>query len=88
MQTSSGIKDPIAQYWIDWLIRMSRVLHQERLTDPATQDVRLKDRKLKGPARQAVKQEIVSAIEKELMEWLTTQPPHRYESLPRESCES
>ncbi|KAI0747423.1 hypothetical protein BC629DRAFT_1685614 [Irpex lacteus] len=85
MQTSSGIKDPIAQKWIDQLLHRARLLHHERITSTATQDPRLRDRKLKGPARTAVRNEIIKNIEEELMEWLTMQPADRYEKLPNDS---
>ncbi len=85
MQTSSGVKDPIAQYWINQLIQKGRRLHHERITNTATQDSRLKDRRLKGPARQAVRKDIIDGIEHELMNWLATQPAHRYNDLPEDS---
>ncbi|KAI0692829.1 hypothetical protein BC835DRAFT_1276958 [Cytidiella melzeri] len=61
MQTTSGIKDPIAQFWIQQLIQKAR------------------------KARQAVKNEIINKIEKDLIKWLTEQPPHRYSTLPEHS---
>ncbi|KAI0684953.1 hypothetical protein BC835DRAFT_1408984 [Cytidiella melzeri] len=78
MQTKSGIKDAIAQHWIDKLIAQSRLMHEERMTNPLTQDPRFKDRRLIGPARQAVRKQ-------ELMRWLTEQPTHRYRNIPVDS---
>ncbi|KAI0687450.1 hypothetical protein BC835DRAFT_1408348 [Cytidiella melzeri] len=85
MQTKSGIKDPIAQHWIDKLIAKSRLIHEERMTNPLTQDPRLKNRRLTGAARQAVRSEIENEIEQELLRWLTEQPMHRYQNIPVDS---
>ncbi|KAI0682538.1 hypothetical protein BC835DRAFT_1409568 [Cytidiella melzeri] len=85
MQTASGIKDPIAQFWIQQLIQKARGLHHQYISNTETQDSRLKNRKLKGKARQAVKNEIKDKIEKDLMQWLTKQPAHRYSKLPEDS---
>ncbi|KAI0705206.1 hypothetical protein BC835DRAFT_1499367 [Cytidiella melzeri] len=85
MQTTSGIKDPIAQVWIQQLIQKARGLHHEHISSAETQDLRLKNRKLKGEARQAVKNEIKDKIAKDLMKWLTEQPAHRYSKLSEDS---
>ncbi|KAI0692911.1 hypothetical protein BC835DRAFT_1520799 [Cytidiella melzeri] len=85
MQTASGIKDPIAQFWIQQLIQKARSLHHKHISNAETQDSRLKDRKLKGQARQAVKNEISDNIERELVKWLTEQPAHRYSKLAGDS---
>ncbi|KAI0682833.1 hypothetical protein BC835DRAFT_1524436 [Cytidiella melzeri] len=85
MQTASGIKDPIAQFWIQQLIQKARSLHHKHISNAETQDSRLKDWKLKGQARQAVKNEISDNIERELVKWLTEQPAHRYSKLAGDS---
>ncbi|KAI0697695.1 hypothetical protein BC835DRAFT_1413545 [Cytidiella melzeri] len=85
MQTASGIKDPIAQFWIQQLIQKARDLHHKHISSADTQDSRLKNRKLKGEARQAVKNKIAGKIEEELMRWLTEQPAHRYSKIPEDS---
>ncbi len=87
MQTATGVKDPIAQHWIELLIAKSRVLREERITNLVTQDARLKVASLKGPARQEVQDDIERGIEEELLKWLTQQPPHRYEKIPVDSGE-
>ncbi|KAI0689863.1 hypothetical protein BC835DRAFT_1418173 [Cytidiella melzeri] len=84
MQTTSGIKDPIAQFWIQQLIQKACSLHHLYISNTETQDSQLKNRKLKGEARQAVKNEIKDKIEKDLMQWLTEQPAHRYSKLPED----
>ncbi|KAI0694053.1 hypothetical protein BC835DRAFT_1306479 [Cytidiella melzeri] len=43
-------------------------------------------RKLKGKVRQAVKNEISDNIERELINWLTKQPAHRFSKLLGDSC--
>ncbi|KAI0086224.1 hypothetical protein BDY19DRAFT_1017745 [Irpex rosettiformis] len=85
MQTNSGVKDSISQVWIEQMIKQARLLHHARITNPETQDMWLKDRKLKGDERRAVRNEIIRGIEAEIMKWLTTQPQHRYDSLPLDS---
>lgn len=85
MQTKSGVKDSIAQHWIDQLIVKSRLMHEERITNSVTQDPRFKDRKLTGDARQAVRKEIETVIETDLLQWLKKQPPHRYAALSEDS---
>lgn len=85
MQTGSGIKDSIAQHWIDRLISKGRALREERLKNPITQDARLKDHRLQGVARVKVREEIEKGIENELLQWLVQQPAHRYNCLPEDS---
>ncbi|KAJ3559426.1 hypothetical protein NM688_g352 [Phlebia brevispora] len=82
-QTLTGVKDSVAQRWIEELLRRSRELRHQYVTNPATQDKRLK--KAKGDARTAVKNDIAKRIQRELREWLVKQPPHRYELLPEDS---
>lgn len=56
-----------------------------RLSDPTTKDERLKNKYLKGKAREDIKEEIKLAIQKELYEWVVMQPAERYEKLPLDS---
>ncbi|KAI0682103.1 hypothetical protein BC835DRAFT_1424859 [Cytidiella melzeri] len=67
------------------LIQKARDLHHKHISSADTQDSRLKNRKLKGEACQAVKNEIAGKIEEELMRWLTEQPAHRYSKIPEDS---
>jgi hypothetical protein len=85
MQTTSGIKDPIAQFWIKQLIPKARTLHNERILSPETRDMQLQSKKLKGEARKDIKNQIIAEIEQELMDWLTKQPVHRYNKIPENS---
>ncbi|KAI0687983.1 hypothetical protein BC835DRAFT_1419534 [Cytidiella melzeri] len=85
MQTTSGIKDLIAQFWMKQLIQKARGLYHEHISNTETQDLQLKNQKLKGEARQAVKNEIKDKIAKDLMKWFTEQPAHRYSKLLEDS---
>ena len=62
-QTASGIKDTIAQFWIEKLYIRGRDLRYQKLTNPETRDSRLNNRSLKGSALEAVKKEILDEIE-------------------------
>ncbi len=88
MQADSGIKDKIAQHWINILITKSRELQDIQLRNRTTRDPRLNDSKFKGPPRQAFVAEIKKRIEDELFQWLITQPSHTYDSLPSHSRKS
>jgi hypothetical protein len=64
MQTTSGIKDPIAQFWIKQLISKARILHNERILSPETRDIRLQNKKLKGEARKDIKIRLLPKLSK------------------------
>ena len=81
-QSRFGIKDKIAQHWIDILLNMARTEQSIQLNAPQTRDARLNDKFLKGDARKGVKAEICRNIQHELLLWLYTQPKHRYQVLP------
>ncbi|KAF7975164.1 hypothetical protein HWV62_10347 [Athelia sp. TMB] len=85
LQTDTGIKDKTAQYWIDQALLRASELKRQHITDPITKDTRLKDRKLKGDAREAVKTEIALAVQKEVYSWLLQQPEKSYELLELDS---
>lgn len=87
MQTASGIKDPIAQRWVNILITKSRILREQYITNPLTQDRRFKAPALTKQARQEIREDVERRIEGELLEWLAQQPPHRYAKIPEDSGE-
>ncbi|KAF9468999.1 hypothetical protein BDZ94DRAFT_1357550 [Collybia nuda] len=81
IQTATGVKDKTAQFWMEKLIIKARELQKERIRDSATQDPRLKDKKLKGDDRKSLKVCIKEEIQRELFAWVLTQPPDRYKQL-------
>ncbi|KAF8972139.1 hypothetical protein BDZ97DRAFT_2015119 [Flammula alnicola] len=83
--TATGIKDKIACHWMDRLVNLAREKQSIRISDPVTCDTRLKDKTIKGAARDALKQTIRHEIQQELLEWVYLQPPDRYEKLPEDS---
>ncbi|OJT10831.1 hypothetical protein TRAPUB_12643 [Trametes pubescens] len=83
MQTISGVKDPLAEYWIQRLIPLAREKQQVRIRNPGTRDPRLHPRRVLN--RAAIIAEIEAEIQDELMQWLITQPDKNYESLPPNS---
>ncbi|TCD64244.1 hypothetical protein EIP91_004346, partial [Steccherinum ochraceum] len=85
LQRESGVKDKIAQHWIEILIPKARQLQHERIRHAETRDERLKVRALRGEARKEVEMEITLQIQTELVWWLIQQPPDRYAALPQDS---
>ncbi|KAF8144015.1 hypothetical protein K438DRAFT_2103021 [Mycena galopus ATCC 62051] len=85
LQTESGVKDKIAMHWIEQLIEKAREINQERVFNRDTRDPRLNDSKIKGPARETIKQELLDRIQEELFAWVIIQPPDRYAKLDEDS---
>ncbi|KAJ7933546.1 hypothetical protein B0H13DRAFT_1856050 [Mycena leptocephala] len=83
LQTSTGVKDETALFWIDQLIFKAREMQKERLS----KDPRLKDKNLKGDARKAFKTRIKDLIQWELYNWVILQPEARSSKLPKDSPE-
>ncbi|KAF7349037.1 hypothetical protein MVEN_01425300 [Mycena venus] len=79
--SESGVKDKIAMHWIEQLIEKARGINQERVFNHDTRDPRLNDSKIKGPAREKIKQEILDKVQEELFTWVIIQPPDRYAKL-------
>ncbi|KAH9828836.1 uncharacterized protein C8Q71DRAFT_863691 [Rhodofomes roseus] len=84
-QTSTGVKDRIAQFWIEVVLIRSQAEQKRRLTDKDTRDARMNSRSLKGDEHRKVKDTIVTAIQEETFEWLIQQPPHSYNAIPVDS---
>ncbi|EDR05872.1 uncharacterized protein LACBIDRAFT_329329 [Laccaria bicolor S238N-H82] len=82
LQTKTGVKDRTAIYWIQQLVDKAREMQQDHLYKPGIRDARLDDRRIKGPEREAIKAGIKTDIQKELYEWVFTQPAERYEEIP------
>ncbi|KAJ6583373.1 hypothetical protein DFH09DRAFT_1308895 [Mycena vulgaris] len=85
LQTDSGVKDKIAVHWIDLLIEKARLLQKERVYNRETRDPRLNDNKIKGDAREIIKQAVIDEIQEELYTWVILQPTDRYEQLDEAS---
>lgn len=85
MHTSSGVKDHIAQHWIELLMVRGAELRTRYLTDPTTRDPRLNDRRVSSMDKFRLREQIEDQIRMEQREWLVRQPPHRYQNLPENS---
>ncbi|OBZ67227.1 hypothetical protein A0H81_13040 [Grifola frondosa] len=74
IQTQTGVKDKIAEFWINKLIPIaeSSITHISVTPKP-------------GDDREAVKNEIKSGIQNTLFSWIIQQPSESYESLPLDS---
>ncbi|KAJ6549107.1 hypothetical protein DFH09DRAFT_1262788 [Mycena vulgaris] len=85
LQTESGVKDKIAVHWIELLVEKARSVQKDRVYNRETRDPRLNDTKIKGEAREEIKQAIIDEIQAELYAWVILQPADRYEKLDAES---
>ncbi|EIW54556.1 uncharacterized protein TRAVEDRAFT_60724 [Trametes versicolor FP-101664 SS1] len=81
LQTKTGIKDKIAQFWIEQLIPKARELQNARMSE----DARLRDASVKGDERKAMKDAIKIDIQRELFQWLIEQPERTYRNIPEAS---
>ncbi|GBE88301.1 hypothetical protein SCP_1301160 [Sparassis crispa] len=82
LQSSTGVKDKIATYWIEQLIPKARELQHICISSRATRDAALNNRNLIGDALDAVKLHIKREIQSELMDWVISQLAASYNSLP------
>ncbi|KAJ7703504.1 hypothetical protein B0H17DRAFT_1157088 [Mycena rosella] len=79
--SQTGVKDKIAQFWIQKLLDMAKNRRSVELGDRKTRDPRLNNSALKGDARIAVKNEISHKIQEELWDWVVRQPPDSFAKL-------
>lgn len=73
LKTETGVKDRIAQHWIEILLGKAKVMISTRCTDPKTKDARLKA-KISSEQRVKIKDEIKRNVQVELIDWLVQQP--------------
>lgn len=80
LQSSTGIKDTIANFWTDQLLEMAKTRHREvLLAKSPKQDPRL--RGLRNEDREDMKNQIKKEIQQELMDWVVQQPSEPYSLL-------
>ncbi|KAJ7923704.1 hypothetical protein B0H13DRAFT_1864689 [Mycena leptocephala] len=80
-QSTTGVKDKIAQYWIKILLERTKDLHHTQLTNRKTRVAIFNDPRFKGDERSDLKLKIKRCIQQELWDWLVQQP-HEFVSLP------
>ncbi|KAF5352908.1 hypothetical protein D9758_007948 [Tetrapyrgos nigripes] len=73
LQTSTGVKDKIAQFWIEQLLEHFKEVKERRITNWETRDAVLNDRDVKGDARKAEIIKIRAEIQKQLWDWVVGQ---------------
>jgi len=73
-ETSTGIKDRVAQFWIEVVLLRAQAERKQRVNDKTTRDTFLNDKTIKGGERKALKEQIVVDIQRETWEWLVCQP--------------
>ncbi|KIK78004.1 hypothetical protein PAXRUDRAFT_28705 [Paxillus rubicundulus Ve08.2h10] len=83
LQRKSGVKDKLAEFWIQQLIEKAHALQREHIQVPVTRDQRLNH--IRPKERAALVKEIERSIQTELLQWLYRQPPKSYASLPEHS---
>ncbi|KAI0643901.1 hypothetical protein C8Q79DRAFT_914884, partial [Trametes meyenii] len=76
LQTRSGVKDPLAKYWIQKLLLLAREKQYIQIKNPLTRDPRLNGRCIAN--RATIIEEIEKDIQDELMRWLVTQPDENF----------
>ncbi|KAH9925298.1 uncharacterized protein B0H18DRAFT_933788 [Fomitopsis serialis] len=83
LQTKTGVKDKLAERWIQQLLQRAREEQQLRLYNRETRDPRLNQRN--HPNRAAIVKTIKETIQEELLQWVVAQPSEDYNTLPPDS---
>ena len=85
LQTTTGIKDKTAQFWIDQALARSSNEITKRVTDSTTRDSRLNNRSCAKEQKQQIQDTLKSQIQRETYDWLLTQPEEKWDKLPEQS---
>ncbi|TFY51089.1 hypothetical protein EVJ58_g10745, partial [Rhodofomes roseus] len=85
LQTKTGVKDKLAEHWIQILLQRAKQEQQLRLHNRATRDPRLNRRNV--PDRAAIVRSIKDAIQEEILDWVIREPQDDYEALSPDSRE-
>lgn len=80
LQSDTGVKDKIAQHWINTLVEKATVMMKTRCTDPKTKDKKLKA-KISPEERKQIKGNIGEGVQEELINWLVQQPEGSYDQI-------
>ncbi|TFY61280.1 hypothetical protein EVJ58_g4612 [Rhodofomes roseus] len=83
LQTKTGVKDKLAEHWIQILLQRAKQEQQLRLHNRATRDPRLNRRNV--PDRAAIVRSIKDAIQEEILDWVIREPQDDYEALSPDS---
>ena len=85
LQTTTGVKDKTAQFWIDQVLGQSSNQITRRVTDSTTRDSRLNDRSCAKEQKQQIRDTLKTQIQQETYDWLLTQPKGKWDELPEQS---
>lgn len=77
LQTQTGVKDKVAQFWIEHLLALAREQQDVCMKDTVTRDPRLNDKAIKGDARKTIKLQITAVIQDDLWNRLLELPPNK-----------
>ncbi len=80
LSTETGVKDKIAQFWIDTLLAKVKPILDAKLKNRETRDQRLNER-MSREDRKSLTEEITATVGTELWEWVVRQPQDDYEQL-------
>ncbi|KAF8994436.1 hypothetical protein BDZ89DRAFT_1172332 [Hymenopellis radicata] len=80
LSTETGVKDKIAQFWIDTLLAKAKPILNAKLKNRETRDQRLNER-MSREDRKSLTEEITATVGTELWEWVVRQPQDDYEQL-------